>query len=288
MRGLYDPVRLFPSLLLIAALAGPAAAQPVAPPPSGLPAAEAAIWPFPPPDPKSWWDEKRPKAPEAADPLAGRRLERGDKRPKIDGAADPSTYRLWGLMPLQWQVLRGDEMILEVWVRPARSVRQSVVRITVRRDGHAFLQGRAGMACCEAQIGRRIGFDDELPAASAAGFLALRTHPMWKAPKQVSVMEGGGATEAVCVDGASYDLVLLTPNWSRTLRRACDNAAIGQAADALEPVLRAALGHDTRFDVLFPGGIDFSAAREAYLDLIRQGGGLIPNADATAAEPAAP
>ena len=47
--------------------------------------------------------------------------------------------------------------MLEVWVRPALSVRQSVVRITVRRDGKAFVQARAGLAGCEAGIARRMG-----------------------------------------------------------------------------------------------------------------------------------
>ena len=106
--------------------------------------------------------------PEAADPLGGRRAFRGEQPAPIDNGVDPSTYRLWGLTPLQWQLVRGEEMILEVWVRPSLSVRQSVVRVIVRRDGKAFVQARAGLACCEAGISRRVGFDAELSAGAAA------------------------------------------------------------------------------------------------------------------------
>jgi len=269
----------------------PAGAPPVAPPPPGLPAAEAEIWPYPPPDPHSWWDEKRPDAPEAADPLGGRRLPRGRALTPIAGGVEPSTYRLWGLMPLQWQVLRDGEMVLEVWVRPANSVRQSVSRIIVRQDGRAFVQGRAGLACCEADIGRRVGFDAELPAGSAQTFLALRNHPMWSAPRLVQVRESG-ASEGICVDGVSYDLTLVVSGRSRTLHRACDSAAVGQVADALEPALRAALGHDPRFDVLFRGGANFSLDRSAYQELLAGGGALRPDpgghSEPPGAEPAPP
>ena len=81
-------------------------------------------------------------------------------------------------------------------------------------------------------------------------------------------------TDAVCVDGTAYDLTLLVPGRSRSIRRSCDNAEIGQAADILEPVLRAALGHDPRFDVIYPGGADFSGPRNAYAGLVRDGGSL--------------
>jgi hypothetical protein len=271
--------------LVIAALAGPADAQlfrrappgvaPVKPPTENLPPAEAEIWPFPAPDPKTWWDDNWPKAPEATDPLGGgRRLGRGERPVPIDNGIDPSTYRLWGLMPLQWQIVRGDEMVLELWIRPARTVRQSVVRIVVRRDGKAFVEARAGLACCEAGIIRRMGFDAELPPGSASAFQALRNHPLWSAPREVRVAEGGGVAEAVCVDGTAYDLTLLVPGRARSVRRSCDDAEVGQAAEIIEPVLRAALGHDPRFDVIFPGGADFSAARRAYDGLVRDGGTL--------------
>jgi hypothetical protein len=177
-------------------------------------------------------------------------------------------------------------MILEVWVRPANSVRQSVARVIVREDSRVFVQGRAGLACCEADISRRIGFDAELPAGSAQRFLALRNHPLWSAPRLVQVRESG-ASEGVCVNGVSYDLTLVVPGRSRSLHRACDSAAIGQAADALEPVLRAALGHDPRFDVLFRGGINFKLDRDAYQELLAGGGGLRPDPRARPEPPGA-
>ncbi|MFC3070815.1 hypothetical protein [Phenylobacterium soli] len=290
--------RILLTSLMIAACAGashaqllrraPAGQVPVAAPPADLPPAEADIWPYPPPDPKSWWEDKRPKPAEAADPLAGRRIPRGQRLAAIDNGVDASTYRLWGLMPLQWQVLHQGEMILEVWVRPANSVRQAVSRVIVRRDGQAFVQGRAGLACCEAQITRRIGFDAELPAGSAQAFLALRSHPMWQAPRLVSVDEGGGASEGVCIDGVSYDVTLVVPGRSRSLHRACDEAEYGQVADALEPTLRAALGQDGRFDVLFPAGVNFAKARQAYQALLARGGALRPDPNGRAQPAAAP
>jgi hypothetical protein len=278
--------RLAVIALLIAAAAPPAQAQifrrappsgPVAAPPPGTPPADAEIWPFPPPDPKAWWDDKRPVPPEAADPLGDRRMLSGMRLIPVDSGVDPSTYRLWGLSPLQWQLLRGDEMVLEVWVRPARSVRQSVVRITVRRDGKAFVQARAGLACCEAGIGRRMGFDAELPPGQAQAFQALKVLPLWSSPRDIRVSQGPGLADDVCVDGTDYDLTLMVPGRARSLRRSCDSAAVGQAADVLEPVLRAALGHDTRFDVIFPGGASFAGARDAYRDLLTHGGTLKPD-----------
>ena len=269
-------------LLIAASLAAPADAQflrrkprEVGPPPDASPL-EAEAWPFPPPDPAAWWTDKRAKPTEAADPLGGRRIRRGERLPEPDSGVDASTYRLWGLMPLQWQLLRGDEMILEVWTRPSSSVRQTVTRVTVRGDGQAFVQGRAGLACCEATIGRRIGFDAELPAGSAARFQALRALPLWASPRDVTVAETGAA-EGVCVEGSSYDLTLLTPGRSKTLHRACDPAAIGEAADVLEAVLGAALGHDPRFDLIFRGNANFDSARSAYRDLIAGGGRLKPS-----------
>ena len=245
-------------------------------PPEGTPAWEAQTWPYPPPDPKAWWEEKRPKVEEAADPLGGRRVRRGERLPALDNGIDPSTYRLWGLMPLQWQVLRGDETVLEVWSRPSNSVRQSVTRIVVRGDGDAFVQGRAGFACCEAGISRRLGFDAKLPAGSAQTFLALRQHPIWRAPREVTAAESG-STESICVEGTSYDLTLVTRGQSKTVRRACDAAEIGEAADVLEAVIGAALGHDPRFDIVFRGSASYASARGAYEDLLAGGGRLKPD-----------
>ena len=289
MAGSIACVSLRPTLLGLAvlALATPAEAQffgllnrkpaQVGPPP-GTPPAEAEIWPYPAPDPQSWWDDKRPVAGEAADPLGGRRIRRGERLPAVDSGVDASTYRLWGLMPLQWQLVRGDEMILEVWSRPASSVRQTVMRVVVKGN-ETFVQTRAGLACCEAGISRRVGFDAELPVGSAERFRAFRTHPIWNSPRDAIAQEPG-SSPGVCVEGASYDLTLLVAGGSRTLRRACDPAEIGEAADVLEAVIGAVLGHEPRIDVIFGGSADFSSARRAYQDLIAAGGGLRPDPDA--------
>ena len=293
-------IRAALAVLIALAVAAPASAQiplivpipgkkpkptVIGPPPDATPY-EAAVWPFPPPDPKSWWDDKRPKATEAADPLGGRKLRRGEQLASPDNGVTPPTYRLWGLMPLQWQVLRGDEMVLELWTRPANSVRQSVTRVTVRGDGEVFVQGRAGLACCEAGIGRRMGFDAQLPAGSAPRFLALRDLPLWRSPRDVRVVEPGAA-DAICLEGTAYDLTLATPGRSATLHRACDPAEVGEAAEVLEAVLGAALGHDPRFDVLFPGGVSFANARGAYRELTAGGGRLKVNPDARLPPPGA-
>lgn len=285
-------VRPILALLIAAALAGPAHGQlitlkpkAIGPPPGASPL-EAEIWPFPAPDPKSWWDEKRPKPDEAADPLGGRRIRSVEQLAKPDNGVDASTYRLWGLMPLQWQLVRGDELILEVWTRPANSVRQTVTRVTVRGDGDVFVQGRAGLACCDAGIGRRMGFDAKLPAGSAGQFRALRDLPLWRAPRDVRVAETG-SVDAVCVEGTAYDITLVAPGRAVTLHRACDPAEVGEAADVLETVLRAALGRDPRFDVLFPGGARFAAARGAYREVVESGGRLRANPDARQPPPGA-
>ena len=260
--------------------------KPAGPPP-GTPAIDAEIWPFPPPDPESWWTEKRPRPSEAADPLSGRRLPRGRRLPAIDNGVDPATYRLWGLPPLQWQVLHGDEAIIEVWARPSRSVRQSLVRITLRDDGRAFVQGRAGFACCEAEIGRRIGFDAQLPAGAAQGFQALRDSAAWTTPHDVQAAQDGAVSDVVCIQGVGYDLTLVTAAGTRSLHRECDDVAVGQVADILEPVLRAALGQDPRFDVIFRGAVDFGPDRRAYQAFIAGGGVLKPDPHARARRPGA-
>jgi hypothetical protein len=274
----------FVTFALAFAVALPAEAQrlggkTVAGPPPGAPVTEQEAWPYPPPDPKTWWDEKRLKPPEEADPLGGRRVRRSEQLVKPDNGVDASTYRLWGLMPLQWQLVRGDEMILEVWTRPANSVRQTVTRVTLRNDGEVFVQSRAGLACCEAGIGRRMGFDRRLPADAAERFQPLKRLALWRSPRDVRVAESGAA-EAVCVEGTAYDITLVVPGRSVTLHRACDPAEVGEAADVLEAVLGSALGHDPRFDVLFRGGADFANARGAYRDLLAANGRLKPNPDA--------
>lgn len=269
-------VRLAATILCLVSLS-PAFAQPVPPPP---PAADAPAegaqppsdWPWPPPDPKTWWEDKWPAAGEAANPLGERRLGRRERLPIIDNGYDPLLYRLWGLQPLQNQILRSGEMIIEVAIRPTNSARQTLIRATVRRDGKAFIQARAGLGCCDADIARRVGFDAETPPGAAVSLLALREDPLWNAPREVRVDYGSGAADALCVDGASYDLTLLVPGQAKSIRRACDPAAVGQAADILETVLGLALGHEPRIDVIFPGGANFASARSAYQDLATEGG----------------
>ena len=285
-------------IALIGLLAAPAQAQflrrsssvgstPVKPPPANLSPAEAEIWPYPPPDPNGWWTDKWPRPSEAADPLGGRRIPRGERLPRVEQGVDASTYRLWGLMPLQWEVMKGGESIIEMWVRPAGSVRQSVIRITVRDDGKAYVQARAGFACCEAGIGRRIAFDEELPPGSAKTFEGLAALPVWNAPRMIRVDQGGGAASEVCVDGVAYDLTLVTRDKVRSLHRACDDAAIGQVADILEPVLKAALGHDSRLDVLYRGGANFGSERSAFQELAKNGGAIKPDTTARPRPPGA-
>jgi hypothetical protein len=264
------------ALALALLVASSARAAPPAATPPPAPGALDAPWPTP--DPKSWWDEPRLKVPEAADPLGGRKAPKGAA--VVTVGADLLLYRLWGLPPLQTQVLRGDEMILELWVRPSTSIRQSVVRVVVRRDGAAFVQARAGLACCTPEIGRRVGFDALLEAGQAARFLKLKADPLWDAPRDARVVEAEGTSDSLCVNGVAYDLILVTPDRTRAVRRACDSAEIGQAADVLEAVLGAALGHEPRFDVVFPGGADFTASRRAYRSLVDSGGTLKPAANA--------
>ena len=261
-------VRPFACLTLLLFAAPALARSPPPPPPSALDE------PWPAPDPKSWWEDLRPKAAEAADPLAGRK---GGKTPAVGltGAPEPLLYRLWGLPALQHQTLRSGEVILEVWVRPSLSVRQTVARVVVRQDGRAFVQARAGLACCAPEIGRRVGFDLELPAGTAERLARLKDDPLWSAPRDVGVVEGG-ASESLCVDGTSYDLILVTAERARLARRACDAAAVGQAADVLEAVLGAALGQEPRIDAIYPGGAGFGPEREAYRALVAGGGALKP------------
>lgn len=231
---------------------------------------------LPQPDPKAWWEESWPAPPEALDPLGGRRPGRGEAPPPIDNGVDPLMYRLWGLPPLQSQLVRRGEAVLEVWARPSRGVRQAVIRVTLRRDGKAFVQARAGLGCCEPAIARRIAFDEPLPPEKAAAVRALIDDPMWRAPRFVVVEEPGGGTAAVCVDGVSWDVTLVTPGASRHLRRACLDEEAGSIAPALQAALDAALGLEPRFDVIFPRGADQTAARKAWEDLLARGGRLRP------------
>jgi hypothetical protein len=246
------------------------------PPPPPPVAAEAA--PPPPPDPAEWWKDTEPKAPEAKDPLGDRRASRSEAAAPardLGNGVEPLLYRLWGLQPLQLQLVRGGEAVIEAWVRPSGGVRQAVIRVTVRRDGRSFVQARAGFGCCRPEILRRVDIDQELPAGAGEPFLALAQDAVWSQPAEVIAAEKGvGAVESVCVNGVSYDLTLLTAGSARHLRRNCDSVEIGSIAGALSPVIAAALGRDPLFDYLFPRGADFSAQAQAYDGFIAAGGRL--------------
>jgi len=242
----------------------------------------------PPPDPAVWWAPEIPKPPPEQDPFQGRRLRPGETLTPIDNGVDPLLYRLWGLQPLQSQLIKPGEMVLEVWARPATGVRQAVVRVTVRRDGRAFVQARAGLGCCTPEIARRVDIDAELATQQIAPLKALVGDPLWGQPRSVTIDYGGGAVEAVCLDGVSWDITLLVPGQARHLRRACDDAEVGSIAPALAAALSAAAGRDARFDAMFARGGDFSRQRRAYEALIASGGRLKPAANSRAQPPAVP
>ena len=231
---------------------------------------------FPAPDPALWWSESWPKPAEAADPLGGRRAGRTERSAPVDNGVEPLLYRLWSLQPLQTQLVRRGEMILEVWARPARGVRQAVIRVTLRADGKAFVQGRVGLGCCDPRIGRLVAFDEDLAPEQLAAFRRLADHPMWTQPRQTEVEDSDGSASALCVDGVAWDLTLVTPGRSRHLHRACLEEETGSVADALGPALVAALGQDPRFDVVFPRGADFSREKAIYDALVARGGRLKP------------
>ena len=251
----------------------PAQATSAAPPVTVLAEPPPADWI--PPNPAAWWTDQWPKPSEAAEPLGPRRLGRGEQLTAIDNGIGPDLYRDWALQPLQTRIIRGDELSVEVWVRPARTARQSVIRLSVRRDGESFVQARAGLACCEAGIARRVGFDAQLAPGWTGKLRALRDLPAWSSPRDV-VVEEEGVSDAVCIDGVAYDVTLMLPGRALHLRRACDPAAIGEIADVLEAAVGAALGHEPRIDAVFNRGAAFANQRQAYQALVSNGGRLKP------------
>lgn len=228
----------------------------------------------PAPDPAAWWSHKAPLPAPALDPLAGRRLPKDARPALVDNGVDPLLYRLWGLQPLQSQILRRGEMIVEAWARPSGGVRQTVIRITLRDDGRGFVQARAGLGCCTPEIGRRIDVNAELQSAALPYLKPLASAVAWSQPRAVTVDYGGDTVSAVCVDGVSWDVTLVIQDQARHLRRACDDAEIGSIAPILAPLVSAALGHDPRLDVALPSGADFSRQSAAYAALIKSGGRL--------------
>lgn len=240
------------------------------------------------PDPAVWWAPEIPKPPPEQDPFQGRRLRKGEQLVPIDNGVDPLLYRLWGLQPLQSQLIKPGELVLEVWARPATGVRQAVVRVTVRRDGRAFVQARAGLGCCTPEIGRRVDIDAELATQQIPPLRALVGAPMWGQPRSVIVDYGGGTVESVCLEGVSWDVTLLVPGQARHLRRACDDAEVGSIASALAAALAAASGRDARFDAVFAHGGDFSRQQRAYDSLIASGGQLKAGTNSRPQPPAVP
>lgn len=234
-----------------------------------------AAWPYPAPDPRDWWTAQRPALSDAADPMARRRLPRSGP-PPVATPIEPTLYRLWGLPPLQAQVVYGGEAVLEVWRRPSNSVEQMVIRLTARRDGKAFVQVRAGGACCEPDITRRVGFDVEMPAGYRSRIQDLSTSSVWNSPRDAVAQEGNASVGSICLDGVAYDVIRLTEDAGGVLRRDCDDAETGQVAELLETAIAAAMGHEPRIDVLLSNGADFSRERAAYEALIAGGGRIKP------------
>lgn len=151
------------------------------------------------------------------------------------------------------------------------------MRLTLRDDGRAFVQARAGLGCCTPEIGRRIDINAELDRASAQTLRSVSADPAWNQPRSVIVDYGGGAVSALCVDGVSWDVSLLVSDQARHLRRACDDAEVGSIARILATALGSTIGRDPRFDAIFPRGADFSRQASAYAALIQSGGRLIPS-----------
>ena len=242
----------------------------------------------PPPDPAAWWSPELPRPTAEQEPLANRRLGKTERPIPIDNGVEPLLYRLWSLQPLQSQIVRRGELILEVWARPARGVRQAVVRVTLRRDGRAFVQARAGLGCCTPEIGRRVDIDAELGEPQIAPLKTLTADPAWSQPRSVIVDYGGGAVSALCVDGVSWDVTLVVPGQVRHLRRACDDAEVGSIAQILSAAIGAASGRDARFDAMFARGGDFSRQRQAYDALLASGGRLVAGTGGSPQPAAAP
>lgn len=249
----------------------------------------AAAQPAQPPlDPGAWWSPEIPRPSSDVDPLYGRRLVRNEQPVPLANGVDPLLYRLWGLQPLQNQLVRRGEMVLEVWARPARGVRQAVIRVTTRRDGRAFVQARAGLGCCTPQIDRRVDINAELAAEQIPPLKALTGAAMWSQPRDVTLDYGDGSVSPVCLDGVAWDITLLVAGQARHLRRACDDAEVGSIAEALSLALSAVVGRDPRFDAVFPRGADLSRQNTAYDQLIASGGRLKSAENARPQPPAVP
>jgi ketosteroid isomerase-like protein len=99
----------------------------------------------------------------------------------------------------------------------------------------------------------------------------LREDPLWDQPRDVEVSEAGDVVSSVCVDGASYDLTLLTDRRAAHVRRSCDPAEVGSAAAVMRVLVEAARGFDPRFDVVFASQ-RFDQYSRSYADRVASGG----------------
>jgi hypothetical protein len=267
-------MRLLVLLLVLTLLPVPASAQLLfrrkAPEPP--PTVEVAP---PPPTPKEYWESRYPDPTDAQDPLGERRATRQElATPRtIDNGVDPLLYRLWGLPPLQSQLVREGDAIIETWVRPSGGVRQAIIRVTVRKDGRAFLQVRAGLACCKPEIIKRIDVDEELPAGSGDAFAQLGRLDLWNQPREIRMRDpDAGVVEGVCVNGVAYDVTLVTAARDFHLRRNCDPVEVGSIAAVVQPMVAVVWGKNAYVDYLFPRGADFSSDLAAYQAFTGRGG----------------
>jgi hypothetical protein len=265
--------RFLAVLVAVALLPGPASAQLFRrKPPEPAPVVEIAP---PPPTPKEYWESRYPDPTDAEDPLGERRATRQELAASrtIDNGVDPLLYRLWGLPPLQTQLVREGEAILETWVRPSGGVRQAIIRITLRRDGRTFLQVRAGLACCKPEIVKRITIDEELPAGAGEAFAQLARLEVWNQPREIRMRDPDvGVVEGVCVNGVAYDVTLVTATRDEHLRRSCDPVEVGSIASVVQPTVAAVWGRNPYVDYLFPRGADFSSDLAAYRSFSERGG----------------
>jgi len=272
-------------LLAAALLLGTAAGAGAQVPGPGAPVGQ----PMPPPNPESWWTADEPRRPDAYDPLANRRWSKRDEQTRrgFNNGVDASLYRLWGLQPMQSLSLRRGETVYELWYRPTDSTRQAVIRVILRADGETFLQARAGRGCCSPEISRRVDVNVELTGEQRRALAALKADPAWNQPRNVVVSEGEGVLSSVCVDGKSYDLTMLDDQRAVHLRRSCDPAEIGSAANIIRGIVSAARGQDPRIDVLFSER-ELAGYGQGYAQLVEAGGRIRAASDDVPNTPAPP
>ncbi|MGH1557150.1 hypothetical protein ACRAWD_03680 [Caulobacter segnis] len=122
------------------------------------------------------------------------------------------------------------------------------VRVTLRRDGRAFVQARAGLGCCTPEIGRRVGHQ----RGTWRTLDRAAQGPRQAIPPGASRARSSSITAAArSRPSASTAFPGTSPCWSparpRHLRRACDDAEVGSIARILTAAVGAAAGRDPRF-----------------------------------------